>query len=203
MTSFFAGRAAAQLPLCFYSLNFPHGKPSIGHFFVPLSCVPFGIHCKITEYLEMTKENSKKNTEISARITRVLEIIGQNPNSFAKALGYGRAQTIYDVLDGKSAPSYDFFNRFAMSELSVQFDLRWILCGEGNPLIENGADKVPAPGQDLLIGKALEQAEEIGRLRERIRHLEAKLGEIGDISDTFEDFLEEATSEQSGAVKAG
>ena len=52
-----------------------------------------------------------KNAEISARIDEIICILHTNPNKFANALGYSRAQTIYDILEGKSAPSYDFFKR--------------------------------------------------------------------------------------------
>ncbi len=75
-----------------------------------------------------------KNTEISARIAEIIERAGESPNSFAKRLGYSRAQTIYDILSGKSAPSYDFFNRFANTEYSANISLKWLLTGKGNML---------------------------------------------------------------------
>ena len=78
----------------------------------------------------------EKNTEISARIEEVIFILHTNPNKFANALGYSRAQTIYDIVSGKSAPSYDFFKRFIMSGYSVFINLRWLFTGEGNPIIE-------------------------------------------------------------------
>lgn len=78
----------------------------------------------------------EKNTEISARIEEVIFILHTNPNKFANALGYIRAQTIYDIVSGKSAPSYDFFKRFIMSGYSVFINLRWLFTGEGNPIIE-------------------------------------------------------------------
>ena len=79
-----------------------------------------------------------KNTEISARIAEIIEKIGENPSSFAKRLGYSRAQTIYDILNGKSAPSYDFFNRFANAEFSAKINLQWLLAGRGNMLVSDG-----------------------------------------------------------------
>lgn len=75
-----------------------------------------------------------KNTEISARIAEIIERAGESPNSFAKRLGYSRAQTIYDILSGKSAPSYDFFNRFANTEYSANISLQWLLTGKGEML---------------------------------------------------------------------
>ena len=78
----------------------------------------------------------EKNAEISARIDEIICILHTNPNKFANALGYSRAQTTYDILEGKSAPSYDFFKRFTMSGYSVFINLRWLLSGEGNPIVE-------------------------------------------------------------------
>ena len=77
-----------------------------------------------------------KNAEISARIDKMIEILHTNPNKLANALGYGRAQTIYDILSGKSAPSYDFFKRFMASGYSAFISLRWLISGEGSPIIE-------------------------------------------------------------------
>lgn len=80
----------------------------------------------------MNKEKSEKNAEISARISKILEKEGLTPNNFAQKLGYSRSQTIYDIINCKSAPSYDFFNRFAISEFSETYNLNWLLTGRGN-----------------------------------------------------------------------
>lgn len=79
---------------------------------------------------------NEKNAEISARVDEMLALLHTNPNKFANALGYGRTQTIYDILNGKSAPSFDFFRRFLMSGYSVFINLRWLITGEGCPIIE-------------------------------------------------------------------
>ena len=94
--------------------------------------VPFGTRCKSTEYSDMNKEKQQKNTEISERVTEVLQNEGLTPNNFALKLGYSRSQTIYDIINGKSAPSYDFFNRFANSEFSETYDISWLLTGIGD-----------------------------------------------------------------------
>ena len=86
----------------------------------------------------------KKNAEISARIAEMIDLIDENPNSFAKILGYSRAQTIYDIINGKSAPSYDFFNRFANTEFSDKISLQWLLTGKGEMLKEKLSEPVQA-----------------------------------------------------------
>lgn len=127
---------------------------------------------------------SEKNTEISARIQKVLEILQEKPNRFAIVLGYNRSQTIYDILNGKSAPSYDFFNRFCLSEYSERINLRWLLSGEGEPTIKTEIEELVQPKvQDTslmqLISQLKEQAEEIGRLKERIYQYEKEKQETG------------------------
>lgn len=74
----------------------------------------------------------KKVSEISARISDIIECCATTPNNFAKVLGYTRAQTIYDILNGKSAPSYDFFRRFSESEYSAIINLKWLLSGDAD-----------------------------------------------------------------------
>nr|DAV31894.1 MAG TPA: sigma factor [Caudoviricetes sp.] len=82
----------------------------------------------------MNKEKDTKNAEISARIAEILQYTGETRNSFAIKLGYERAQTVYDIMNMKSAPSYDFFRRFSMSEYSDIIDLKWLLSGKGSML---------------------------------------------------------------------
>jgi len=82
----------------------------------------------------MNKEKEEKLAEISARIMKVITFLGETPNSFATKLGYPRAQTIYDIQKMKSAPSYDFFQRFSKAGFSAIIDLDWLFTGEGSML---------------------------------------------------------------------
>lgn len=75
----------------------------------------------------------EKNTDISERILFVIENQAIKPNLFAKKLGYERSQTIYDILNCKSAPSFDFFKRFVDSEYSEIFNIEWLISGKGKP----------------------------------------------------------------------
>ena len=82
----------------------------------------------------MNKEKGNKNAEISARIAEIVEFVGETPNSFAKNLGYDRTQTIYDILNMKSAPSFDFFRRFSIAGYSEIINFDWIFTGNGKML---------------------------------------------------------------------
>lgn len=81
----------------------------------------------------------EKITEISERLAEIINSAGTTPNNFAKLLGYTRSQTIYDILNGKSSPSCDFFKRYIHSEFSEIYSLEWLITGEGSfstPLID-------------------------------------------------------------------
>lgn len=86
-----------------------------------------------------------------------------NPNKFANALGYGRTQTIYDILNGKSAPSFDFFNRFLKSGYSIFINLRWLITGEGSPIIEETyfASDLPIIKGEMTAEQAAQKLKEI------------------------------------------
>lgn len=73
----------------------------------------------------------KKDTSISERIVKIIDFLKVNPNEFAKKLGYSRSQAIYDILNGKSKPSFDFFDKLLHSEYSELFNIDWIISGEG------------------------------------------------------------------------
>lgn len=105
----------------------------------------------------------EKNAEISARIDTMIEILHINPNKLANALGYGRAQTIYDILNGKSAPSYDFFKRFVASGYAAFINLRWLISGEGSPIIEETyyQSDLPIIKGEMTSNQAKQKLEEI------------------------------------------
>ena len=91
----------------------------------------------------------KENTEISARILQIIENQGITPNLFAKKLGYERSQTVYDVINGKSAPSFDFFRRFEVSEFSESIDISWLLTGNGQMLKLNAISTHAQPEKTI------------------------------------------------------
>ena len=87
------------------------------------------------------QKKEHKNTEVSERISKLIEALGIKPNAFALALGYNRSQTIYDIVKGKSAPSFDFFNKLAMSEYSEILNMDWVLTGRGEILLSKTPEK--------------------------------------------------------------
>lgn len=89
----------------------------------------------------------KKNTEISARIAQIIENQGITSNLFAKKLGYDRSQTVYDIINSKSAPSYDFFRRFEISEYSEIINISWLFTGQGEMLKTNCAKTQNQPSE--------------------------------------------------------
>lgn len=72
-----------------------------------------------------------ENTEISERIMQIIKAEDISRNKFALRLGYKRGQAIYDILDGPSNPSYDFFQKFSNSEYSAKYNTDWLLTGKG------------------------------------------------------------------------
>ncbi len=73
-----------------------------------------------------------ENTEISERVLKVIDFLGVNRSEFGKKLGYNRSQSVYDIINGKSKPSMDFFEKILNSEYSEIISLEWIITGRGN-----------------------------------------------------------------------
>ena len=94
-------------------------------------------------------EFNKTNSEISERVYLVIKRLSSNRNSFASDLGYVKTQTIYDITDGKSAPSYDFFRRFMLSEYSGIVSINWLLTGRGKMIIDTESENNMEPSSDL------------------------------------------------------
>lgn len=73
----------------------------------------------------------EENTTISERIQQMIDCLDVTPNEFARKLKYNRSQAIYDILNGKSKPSFHFFDKLYNSEYSDTFNFRWIIGGHG------------------------------------------------------------------------
>lgn len=81
-------------------------------------------------------------TKISDRVRLMIENEKVTINKFSQNLGYERSQTIHDILNSKSNPSYDFFYRFAKSEYSEFYNLYWLITGEGDMLKRKVQDQL-------------------------------------------------------------
>lgn len=147
-----------------------------------------------------------QNSTIHERIKVLVEekAGGKNTN-FALKLGVNEANIrgyIKNVL-----PKADVLEKIVTS---YEVNALWLLTGEGQhtpteqPKVEVRSDM--SSFIEYLRekdAKILEQAEQIAQLRAVIKQMRAEVGNKAGTSDIFEDFLEEVTSEQSGAVKAG
>ncbi len=122
------------------------------------------------------QEKNEKNSEISERISKVIDFQGGNKNKFAKILGYERSQSIYDIVNGKSAPSFDFFNRFFNSEISDKYNADWLFTGKGEMLKTGRPPSVGAACSDTDKVESLERllSEKDKLLAEKERLLAAK-----------------------------
>lgn len=93
----------------------------------------------------------KENTTISERILCILDYLNITRNVFAKKLGYTRSQAIYDIINGKSKPSFDFFDRLFNSEYSDIINSIWLITGRGNMLNKEEAIVIESNTENGII----------------------------------------------------
>ena len=115
---------------------------------------------------------------------QIVDFLRITKSEFGKKLGYLRPQTIYDAIEGKSKPSFDFFQRFANSEYSEVINLEWLITGKGNMQKKNGkasentpstTDAEHALSKGYLEKLVYEQLQEVKGLRMRVEELERKM----------------------------
>ena len=122
-------------------------------------------------------------TKISDRVKIIIENEKVTINKFSQNLGYDRSQTIHDIINSKSNPSYDFFYKFAKSEYSEIYDLYWLITGEGSM---HKADTA------VMSGTAPPDRDEI------IQLLRDKIDNQQKIIDLLEDKIEILTGGKAG-----
>ena len=88
------------------------------------------------------QEKREKNTDFVERLTDIIEFFNITTNSFANKLGYKRSQSLYDILNRKSKPSFDFFYKFLVSEFSETISVEWLIAGIGS-MKKNKQPKLP------------------------------------------------------------
>lgn len=115
----------------------------------------------------------KNNTEISLRIRQMIDFLKLKPSEFATALSYNRPQAIYDMLNAKANPSFDFFERLYNSEYSVIFNYMWIISGDGPMINDNIVDLKKSKSSDVDYKKLYEERTDlINMYKEKISRLE-------------------------------
>jgi len=96
-----------------------------------------------------------KSSDISERILQLIDDLKVNPNLFAKTLGYNRSQAIYDIINRKAKPSFDFFNKLINSEYSEHIDLIWIISGKKSKIVNIPKEKILKSNQGIPYYKNL------------------------------------------------
>ena len=118
-------------------------------------------------------------TKISERVKMIIDNEGITIAKFSQNLGYERSQTIHDIVNAKSNPSYDFFYKFAKSEFSATYNLYWLLTGEGSMYRSSAPPCAASPPQDpaevvrLLREKVADQQKIIRLLEEKVASLQS------------------------------
>lgn len=113
--------------------------------------------------------------EANERIEALLSYLNIDAAKFAKQIGKERPQAIYDILNCKTR---SISNALCSQILSVfpQVNKVWLLTGVGN-MIEapiEAQDKFTDKDVKYLIDKLIEQAEEIGKLRQQLAAIRGK-----------------------------
>jgi hypothetical protein len=71
---------------------------------------------------------------IAPRLKELIQILQENPNSFARKLGVS-ASSIYNIIGKRgSRPSYEILEQ--IKKIYPQVDMNWLLSGEDQPLRE-------------------------------------------------------------------
>lgn len=113
---------------------------------------------------------------ISSRLKQILDESGMNAKEFAILTDISQA-TLSQVITGKSLINLESINKVIAHAKDLDgFDISWFLFG-GNNGIDIPADGVKGAGSRPLVadfGKAIEQAEELGKLRQRLEQSKPK-----------------------------
>ena len=129
-------------------------------------------------------------TRISDRVKNVIDNEKITINKFSQVLGYERSQTIHDILNSKSNPSYDFFYKFAVSEYSERYDLYWLITGKGSMLRDASGRSSELSSSDrdevvrLLKEKIHDQQKIIDLLEEKVEALQGGIASEMDAAST-------------------
>ena len=113
--------------------------------------------------------NMNKVSGISERISEIIVRERITTNDFAKKLGYNRSQTLYDIVNGKSKPSADFFFRFINAGFSEKYSMDWVIAGKIYPLPRNTNTMTAEPPAPYEMKPACKECEAKERLIEQLQ----------------------------------
>jgi peptidoglycan hydrolase CwlO-like protein len=127
--------------------------------------------------------------KFNERILLIIEKEKLTVPILSKKLGYPRTQTVYNVINGKVFPSFDFLFRLFSSKMFDKYDPVWLITGKGNMLkkeeylisdektvekvqeattnYESKTDKMEKRVEQLL-DIIIEQREEISQLKKEL-----------------------------------
>lgn len=89
---------------------------------------------KNTDFSETTNNFMENSADFSERLKNIIDYLNVTPNTFGQILGYNRSQTIYDLINNKCKPSYDFVKKLMDSEISDTISVDWLITGRGEML---------------------------------------------------------------------
>ena len=111
---------------------------------------------------------------IKERLIQIAKLHGLSVRAFEEKCGLGRG----NISNMGNASSIGSDKLSKILDTFPAIDIYWILTGEDSPREQKLRDPEPAPAEDSqLIAKLLNQAEEIGKLKEGAANLEAMLTE--------------------------
>lgn len=121
------------------------------------------------------QEKSQKNTDISERISEMIDSLGVSVNYFATTLGYNRSQAIYDMINRKAKPSYDFFYKLLNSEYSEFIDVEYLITGKAKSITSTNKED---PNIDVYKSLLKEREQEIKELNREIGKLQLTVEQL-------------------------
>lgn len=112
-------------------------------------------------------------SEFSDRLMQIIDNEEEKITVFASKMGFQRRTALYDILNKKCLPSFEFFYLFETSEYSKKYNLNWILTGKGE-MIQNSSKKGHINSEKCFekMTNYIEMLEnEVKKLKEEIKNL--------------------------------
>jgi transcriptional regulator with XRE-family HTH domain len=122
---------------------------------------------------------------IGARLKELIQILNENPNSFAEKLDIS-ASIIYNIIGGrKSKPSFEILER--IKQVYSQVNMNWLVSEQGNPVLvaDNSSDVLT---EIRNITNRIQQVEKLAEMRDQhISLLQNKLDTLKEKEESNKD----------------